>query len=90
MSRKTKIRKRPRYESIDPQELLQKILTEDMLQFSELIKEFPPSRRPHVSSLYRWHKRGINGVRLEAVRIGGVHVSSKQALTRFLQATQGT
>lgn len=90
MATKTKkaARKRRRSEPVTGTELLHRILTEDSLPFSELVKEFPASRRPHVSSLYRWHKRGINGVQLEAIKIGGLHVSSKQALTRFLQATQ--
>lgn len=65
------------------------ILCEDVATFVELSNLFPSSHRPHVSTIWRWHKRGINGVKLEAVKLGNSIVSSKQALTRFLQATQG-
>lgn len=42
-------------------------------------------KRPHVVSIYRWIQRGVSGVRLEAISIGGGRYSSEQALDRFFQ-----
>jgi hypothetical protein len=43
--------------------------------------------RPHVSTLYRWHLRGIRGIRLETILIGGRRYTSQEALERFFAAT---
>ena len=43
-----------------------------------------PSGRPvHVSAVYRWVQRGVRGVRLDAIRIGGTTYTSQEALQRF-------
>ena len=42
-------------------------------------------RRLHVSTIYRWHLRGIKGVRLEAIRVGGTFCTSIEALQRFFE-----
>jgi hypothetical protein len=62
------------------------LLTEDTLTLQEACKELPGN--PHVSTLWRWKQRGVGGVKLETVRIGTKHFTSRQALTRFLKATQ--
>ncbi len=43
--------------------------------------------RPHVSTMHRWRQRGIRGVQLEAVLVGGVWHTSREALRRFIAAT---
>lgn len=43
--------------------------------------------RPHVSTLWRWHKRGVRGIRLETVVIGGQRYTSSEAVQRFVDAT---
>lgn len=42
--------------------------------------------RPAVSTVWRWHRNGAKGVRLEGVRIGGQTYISDEALDRFLAA----
>jgi hypothetical protein len=37
----------------------------------------------HVSTIYRWHLRGIGGICLEAFRVGGTLCTSVEALQRF-------
>ncbi|MEM6468257.1 MAG: DUF1580 domain-containing protein [Planctomycetota bacterium] len=61
------------------------LLTEDLLSLAQATREIPT--RPNVSTVWRWAKRGIRGVRLETVKVGGKQMTSVQALTRFLQAT---
>lgn len=59
------------------------ILTEDLLTITDAAKELP--QRPHCSTLQRWRKRGIRGVKLEAALIGGRWFTSRQALRRFVR-----
>lgn len=48
-------------------------------------------RRLHISAVYRWCQRGIGGVILESIRIGGTTYTSTEALARFAAArTPGT
>lgn len=42
--------------------------------------------RPHPSSLWRWTKKGVGGVRLESVQVGGRVFTSREALQRFVAA----
>lgn len=42
--------------------------------------------RPHVATLYRWAQRGLRGVRLETLRVGGTLCTSVEALQRFFDA----
>jgi Protein of unknown function (DUF1580) len=48
----------------------------------------PPRRggaRLHVATLHRWRAKGLRGVRLESVRLGGGWYTSVQALERFFE-----
>lgn len=63
--------------------------TEHLLTFSALAKLLPRRRQgcpTHVSTIHRWHHPGVGGVRLEAVRIGGSWMTSKEAYERFCTA----
>src|SRR4051812_43788931 len=42
-------------------------------------------KRPHVATLYRWAQRGIRGIRLETIRVGGTLCTSAEAIQRFFQ-----
>ena len=42
--------------------------------------------RPHISTIARWVSRGVRGVHLETVRIGGRTYTSTEALSRFAAA----
>ena len=64
------------------------VLGEETLTLAEAAKALPRLRRGrkiHVSTLYRWISRGLRGVRLEAVKLGGTLVTSKEALQRFAE-----
>lgn len=41
----------------------------------------------HVATVWRWVKRGVRGVRLETILIGGIRHTSQEALQRFFEAT---
>lgn len=59
---------------------------ETLISLNEAAARLPSSRagkRIHVSSVYRWAGRGVRGVRLETVSIGGATKTSVQALQRF-------
>lgn len=43
----------------------------------------------HLSTVRRYHLYGLNGIRLETVLIAGKRWTSRQALERFVCATQG-
>lgn len=54
---------------------------------------FPLSRgtarlrtRPSTATLWRWHSKGLRGVRLETVVIGGRRYTSTRVIDRFLVA----
>jgi len=44
-------------------------------------------KRIHPSTLHRWRLRGVRGVRLGTVLIGGTRYTSTEALSRFFAAT---
>lgn len=59
---------------------------ETLIPIREVPRRLPPrpnGKRVHVSACYRWIQRGVRGVRLEAVRIGGSTYTSIEALQRF-------
>ena len=52
---------------------------------SEIARMLPPyqGRRLHPSTLWRWSSKGLKGVRLETLRLGGRILCSVEAVTRF-------
>ena len=42
-------------------------------------------RRPHVSCIYRWAQKGVKGIRLETIQVGGTSCTSLEALQRFFE-----
>jgi hypothetical protein len=58
---------------------------DELLTFSEAAKRVPAvgGRRVHANSIWRWARKGLNGVRLEVWRIGRRFVTSEAALHRF-------
>lgn len=65
-----------------------RILTEDALTLKEaqLAIHEATGRKLDKTTLYRWCLRGAFGVRLEHVRLGQQIITSRQALTRFIEA----
>ncbi len=68
--------------------------SETILPLSQAAKCLPgrsaAGRPPHVATLYRWASRGICGVRLETLRLGGGLVTSAEALQRFAERVTAT
>lgn len=65
------------------------INSETIVTFSQLARRLPrrrKSRPTHVSTVHRWRQRGVGGIRLEAVRLGGMWVTSLEAYARFCEA----
>ena len=58
---------------------------EKLLSLKDAAKAVPPidGRRPHVSTIWRWCRRGVRGVQLEYVRLGHRVCTSAPALARF-------
>lgn len=59
---------------------------EELLPLAEAAEKLPARRngsRPHATTLYRWAKHGLNGVRLEVLRVGDTTCTSLPALQRF-------
>ncbi len=62
------------------------LLTEETLTLKDAAKALPrirPGRKIHVSTLYRWISRGVSGVHLESLKLGGTLLTSREALQRF-------
>jgi len=61
------------------------LTNESPLSLTEATKYLPSlgGRRLHVSTLWRWARRGCHGVRLEYSRLGHRVVTTKEALSRF-------
>ncbi len=57
---------------------------EHLLTLTQAAKALPG--RPNITTLWRWRNRGVRGVRLETVLVGGKRFTSREALTRFHDA----
>jgi len=65
---------------------------ETLIALRDAPKHLPPranGKRLHVSAVYRWIAKGVAGVVLEAVRIGGTTYTSLEALQRFAERLTG-
>lgn len=74
-------------------ESVSRVLTEDVLTLAQARKELASitGKRPDKATLSRWIHRGCGGVKLDAIRLGMQLFTSRQALTRFIEArTQKT
>src|SRR3989442_321478 len=63
---------------------------EQLLPLSAAARELPSrsgARGINVSTVWRWSLRGVRGVRLETALIGGIRMTSREALARFFSRT---
>jgi len=63
-------------------------LSDTTFALAEAARRLPCLRngRPvHPSTLWRWASRGLRGVRLATIRIGGTTCTSLEALQRFFE-----
>ncbi len=75
------------------EKVVTRVLTEDILTLADARNELRniTGKRPDKATMARWIHRGVGGVRLDAVRLGCQLFTSRQALTRFIEArTQKT
>ncbi len=63
------------------------ISDEHLVTLAEAARLLPG--RPHLCTLYRWVARGVGGVKLEAVKVGGRTYTSRESLQRFAEACTG-
>lgn len=66
--------------------------TEELVSLRDVPKLLPAKgngKRIHISAVYRWVQRGIKGIRLEVIRIGGTSYTSREALQRFASPRGG-
>lgn len=59
---------------------------ETLVAFSDARTAFRDGRRKSLATLHRWRLRGIRGVRLETLLIGGIRYTSLEAIDRFIRA----
>ena len=67
------------------------VFKENILTFSEAAKVLPRGRagkKIHTCTLYRWASRGLRGIRLETIQVGGTTCTSQEALQRFFANLQ--
>ena len=57
------------------------LLTETLVSLAKAAREEVPTR-PHHSTVWRWSKKGIKGVKLETVVIGGFTYTTREAVAR--------
>ena len=62
---------------------------EELISLRDAAKALPPRREgksAHPITLARWATRGLWGVNLEVLRIGGTVYTTREALQRFFEA----
>jgi len=67
---------------------VRQILTEDVLTITEARSELASvtGRRPDRATLWRWIHKGVGGQKLSAIRLGNQWLTSRQSITRFIEA----
>ncbi len=50
----------------------------------------PSGKRVHISACYRWSSRGVRGVVLDTIKVGGSTYTSIEALQRFADELSST
>ena len=58
---------------------------ESIISLSDATRRLPKfnGKNPHPSSVWRWCKIGLDGVKLEHIKVGGRMCTSIEALDRF-------
>ena len=69
-------------------EVVSRIMTERVLTINQACSELGRvvGKRPHKGTVHRWISHGCCGVKLEAVRVGSVTLTSAEAINRFITA----
>lgn len=61
---------------------------EHLLTLAEAADSLPlvGGKRPHATAVWRWARRGVRGIKLETLCMGGRFLTSREALERFGRA----
>ena len=67
---------------------------EELISFNSAPKHYP-GQKPHIATCHRHRLRGVRGVCLETILVGGKRYTSREAIARFIrainrQATRGS
>jgi hypothetical protein len=68
------------------------VFQEQIVTFSQACRRLPRRRRDrptHPATICRWATAGLRGHRLETALVGGMRVTSLEALSRFFAALSG-
>ncbi len=69
------------------------LCSETLIPIREAPRHLPKrlnGKRIHISACYRWISRGVRGVRLDSIKIGGSTYTSIEALQRFANRLSGS
>lgn len=59
------------------------VARERLCRLIEALQDIPG--QPHLSTVIRWSRQGVGGVKLETLLIGGRRFTSREAVTRFIE-----
>lgn len=59
---------------------------EALLTLNEARSAFPGGKRLGLATIQRWRMRGVRGVKLETLLVGGMRYTSREAIARFIAA----
>lgn len=64
------------------------MIREGMLTVSQVAEMCPSARGGHVTPLTvrNWMTNGVRGVKLESFRLGGVRLTTRENLEKFIEA----
>ncbi len=62
---------------------------EELLPLREAARLFPSGRKPgkavHIGTVYRWSLKGVKGVRLCTILVGGIRYTTLNSIAEFLR-----
>ena len=66
---------------------MSQILSETAISIPEVVDHLPRRRgkKMHPSSAWRWALKGRRGIKLESILVGGVRMTSVEAIGRFVE-----
>jgi hypothetical protein len=65
---------------------LRRLLQEKLISIGEA-PAYYPGKRPHIATVHRHYLRGVRGVKLGTVLVGGRRYTSQEEIERFIAAT---
>ena len=70
------------------QQMIQRVLSENVVSFNQARLEWEriTGFRVDRSTFMRWHRKGVQGIRLDACRFSREYLTSVEALNRFINA----